>query len=197
MTFNQEIQQQKEKDLQHIQDQKEIIIRRHVQRWVEKVFNEVPVILFQDLAAHDEPYEILDLVASNRSRCCPHCEEEVELLEGTDDDWVCFNCLETSKYEGPYSKLRIMDVDDWPCLWGTMFWDKDNRINSDKAVECGFEVYEHKKIQGRFLALDHAGYDFYPKHWIPLYKDHKINWHKDDLDWKKMRQIEKELSESV
>lgn len=42
--------------------------------------------------------------------------------------------------------------------------------------ECGFRVYDFDEY-GYFFGIDGCGYDFYSKHWIPLYKARGLEWH--------------------
>ena len=46
-------------------------------------------------------------------------------------------------------------------------------------ADCGFRIYESEEF-GYFFGIDGAGYSFYEEHWIPLYKQRGLQWHKTD-----------------
>ena len=49
-------------------------------------------------------------------------------------------------------------------------------ILPSSGILCGFRVFEHDEW-GYFFGLDGGGYDFYPEHWMPLYRARGIEWH--------------------
>jgi len=59
--------------------------------------------------------------------------------------------------------------------WGRMWkFGKDSDIkwlenNLQTMSDLGFRIYSHKDI-GYFFGIDGSGYDFFEKHWIPLYE---------------------------
>ncbi len=65
-----------------------------------------------------------------------------------------------------------------------MLWAFGNNLDNDWLAEggltvmcdCGFRVFEHDEW-GYFFGLDGGGYDFYPEHWMPLYRARGIEWH--------------------
>lgn len=54
--------------------------------------------------------------------------------------------------------------------------DEENRI---KMAELGFRIYDSDDY-GYVFGIDGAGYDFYHKHWIPLYKARGLKWHDEE-----------------
>lgn len=68
----------------------------------------------------------------------------------------------------------------WRAMW--QFKDKadDSWLEEDDGIrlmsETGFRVFKHDDF-GYFFGLDGGGYDFYEKHWIPLYVKRGLNWH--------------------
>lgn len=74
-------------------------------------------------------------------------------------------------------------------MWGKMwsfsdYFDKEwiERPSSIRAMsEAGFRIYESDEF-GYFFGIDGGGYDFYEKHWIPLYKARGLHWHERDDD---------------
>lgn len=79
--------------------------------------------------------------------------------------------------------LKVLRDDEFP-TWGFMFqfeevMDKDwlsNQENIRKLSECGFRVY-YSDRWGYFFGIDGGGYDFYEKHWLPLYEARGLKWH--------------------
>ncbi len=109
--------------------------------------------------------------------------------------WVSeFNAIPTSVIE----KLLTLDetsveelTPNWEdydsCLpvWGTV-WTFDDMSDEDWAekhieeiAKCGFRIYENDDL-GLFLGIDGGGYNFYRKHWIPLYELRGIKWHDEE-----------------
>lgn len=76
--------------------------------------------------------------------------------------------------------------DDLLPIWGTLWaFDDSSDINwleTDEGLsamsDCGFRVFYHDDF-GYFFGIDGAGYDFYKKHWIPLYLARGLHWHSD------------------
>lgn len=76
-----------------------------------------------------------------------------------------------------------------------MLWAFGNNLDNDWLTEggltamcdCGFRVFEHDEW-GYFFGLDGGGYDFYPEHWMPLYRARGIEWH--DPKAEKERQMQ-------
>ena len=72
----------------------------------------------------------------------------------------------------------------WLPMWGWL-WQFDDICDSEWAeseaglqalADCGFRVYKSDEF-GIFFGIDGAGYDFYERHWIPLYKARGLRWH--------------------
>lgn len=71
-------------------------------------------------------------------------------------------------------------------MWGTMWsfsdptdiWWLEEKDGIRIMSELGFRVYFHEEW-GYFFGIDYAGYDFYERHWIPLYKARGLQWHKE------------------
>lgn len=104
-------------------------------------------------------------------------------LRETVENWVnSFNSIPLSLIIKAYSDLEgIYEIT--PCqeecydffpMWGTMwtFGDKFDEewaySHLEEMAECGFRIYECDEL-GLVFGIDGAGYDFYEKHWIPLY----------------------------
>ena len=75
-------------------------------------------------------------------------------------------------------------------IWGTMFAFSDGIDNDwlegmfgtngfQIMADCGFRIYESEDYTYVF-GIDGAGYEFYPEHWIPLYKARGLKWHKEE-----------------
>lgn len=99
--------------------------------------------------------------------------------------WVTnnFDCVPTilieRAYRDSYEEIEILaspyDIEETPIIpyWGyvylpTIYHDKileNANIISEKAL---FIVYYTEDI-GVFLGINGGGYDFYEKHWLPLY----------------------------
>lgn len=79
--------------------------------------------------------------------------------------------------------LKVQRDGEFPA-WGYMFqfgsvmdkeWLKSSE-NVRKMSECGFRIY-YSDRWGYFFGIDGGGYDFYEKHWIPLYEARGLKWH--------------------
>lgn len=71
----------------------------------------------------------------------------------------------------------------YPVAWGTMWTfgeslDYDWALKNNEILErCGVIAY-YSETLGVVIGIDGAGYDFYEQHWIPLYKERGLKWHK-------------------
>jgi len=87
--------------------------------------------------------------------------------------------------------LEIATIhEDYFPMWGTM-WAFSDTIDNDwlegvfgenglqLMADCGFRIYESEDYDYVF-GIDGAGYEFYPAHWIPLYKARGLKWHKEE-----------------
>lgn len=58
--------------------------------------------------------------------------------------------------------------------WGTCWEWKEVGTDEDTfmklAMECGFIVIRPTEFTDVVLAIDGGGYDFYEKHWVPLFE---------------------------
>lgn len=72
-------------------------------------------------------------------------------------------------------------------MWGTM-WRFDDCLDDEwlenygglRAMsDCGFRIY-HSDEFGYFFGIDGAGYDFYDRHWLPLYEARGLKWHDEE-----------------
>lgn len=79
-----------------------------------------------------------------------------------------------------------VERDDFLPMWGYM-WMVDNPIDKEWArknlhlvAQCGFRIYEDQNNDWLFIGIDGAGYDFFEKHWKPLYLARGLKWHEDD-----------------
>lgn len=127
--------------------------------WVERNFSDIPG----------------DLVV----RAFSQSPEDLELLAGG----KCVECgaFYGEEHEGDCSfknepKEAIYSAEEFPAMWGWLFhpryssdedWIRENA--EEIAKECGFLIYESDET-GILLGIDGAGYDFYEKHWLPLYQ---------------------------
>ena len=72
-------------------------------------------------------------------------------------------------------------------MWETMWSFGDSADNYwleelgglEIMADCGFRIYKSEEF-GYFFGIDGAGYSFYEKHWIPLYKARGFQWHKEN-----------------
>lgn len=59
----------------------------------------------------------------------------------------------------------------------------DNEDCLQAMSECGFRIYEHEEF-GYVFAIDGGEYDYYERHWIPLYTARGLQWHEEEVDKK-------------
>ena len=110
----------------------------------------------------------------------------VQLDDGTELD------LESTDFE-------IHNRDDYLPMWGTLWsfsdMDQDWAENNLQAVaDCGFRIY-YQEDYGYIIGVDGCGYDFYERHWIPLYKARGLHWHDEDAGNKSAQAVVKRPAE--
>lgn len=171
--------------------EKQNTIRQATELWINRDFNEVPGILFEELTKSDESVSYYDsglfrLVASPRVECL-HCgttyEGELVLQElhnafDKGNHVPCEYCTENSGNCWGAGRPKYA----FPCGWGTLFSPKNGLDqqwigeNSDDIATLGFFVFE-SDIYGYLLGIDAGGFDFYQVFWIPLYRLRGLQWH--------------------
>lgn len=105
-------------------------------------------------------------------------EEDIYTIELNNED-VC---------KDDYSNFEI-DKDSYLPMWGTMWQFGNSCDNYWLEVKdgirimsnLGFRIY-YNEDWGYFFGIDGCGYDFYEKHWIPLYKARGLKWHKEEKE---------------
>lgn len=92
----------------------------------------------------------------------------------------------TVNVEGTEIKASIHDIVDersplpsWETMWtfNNNFELKWVSENIDTLNQLGFRVYEDSEKGHVFIGIDGGGYDFFEKHWEPLYDAMGLNWH--------------------
>lgn len=82
-----------------------------------------------------------------------------------------------------YDRFKKQIRDFFP-VWGMMWtfknvtdiWWLDEPENLQIMADLGFRIYVTDEL-GYVFGIDSCGYDFYSKHWIPLYKARGLHWH--------------------
>ena len=119
-----------------------------------------------------------------------------EIIKDAAIAWVReFNAFPTTMIE----KLITLEPDSWHeitpnieerktdflPMWGWVWQMTDIcdidwlENNLEEVAECGFSIYESDEF-GVFIGIDGAGYNFYEKHWLPLYKARGLQWHEKE-----------------
>ena len=79
----------------------------------------------------------------------------------------------------PLGEKSISYVPMWNYMW-TFSSVCDKRWlehgGLEKMINCGLCVFEQEDF-GYIFGIDGCGYDFFEKHWIPLYKERGLLWH--------------------
>lgn len=166
--------------------------REAAEAWVRE-FNMIPQSVVEKLmqvSEYNDIIEITPLCVYDRVICGgAHSGESGEIVstnyDGEDDLYVI-------SIDGTHEKVILssdeFDVDrDYVLpMWGTM-WSFGSLLDDDwlekmdglqKMANCGFRIYKSEDYQYIF-GIDGAGYDFYEKHWIPLYDARGLHWHAD------------------
>ena len=131
-------------------------------------WSELTTITVGDNAWNNEyqgEYEILSIDEEN--------EKAIINIDGEGKKEVELDDL-TVEYEG------------WLPMWSTLWsfgesmdteWVRDNL---EIVSQCGFRIFEDEETGEIYLGIDGAGYDFYDKHWLPLYEARGLHWHTED-----------------
>ncbi len=168
-------------------------IKDAAQEWVNTMNAYPTTMVIQSMKDHpDDWYEVTtptrgdSVYVYNLFDGCDDDEHYGEIKEVVGDDYVItFDNDEITVSEDDFE----LDRDTLYPAWGTM-WAFGESADDDwlehfggiKAMsECGFRVYEHDEW-GHFFGLDGGGYDFYKKHWIPLYKARGLQWHDEETE---------------
>ena len=135
-------------------------------KWVSEL-NAIPLSLIKRAyCPEDLPLEDSNIKMLVSDYTCTECGGTIDYVNvhGHAYDGYCDYCGEQQK---------ISPMNDFP-IWGTL-WMFNNPVdeawaydNLDVMKKCGFWVYESDEL-GLFFGIDGAGYDFYERHWIPLY----------------------------
>ncbi len=109
--------------------------------------------------------------------------QEGEIVECFEDEKYSIEIYDDgSKIICSDSEFVEIGKDQLP-MWGWL-WQFDDEMdnvwlerNGIKIMsKLGFRIYKSEKY-GYFFGIDGAGYDFYEKHWTPLYEARGLKWH--------------------
>ena len=164
---------------------KKITMKEECMLWVSQ-FKAFPISMIQKLfqADLDDWEEITPILEGMRVFSHEFQEFGVVLQANKEisrKDSYIINLDSEKKKESFAEDLYVVNSDYFP-MWGTMwqFYDVcdeewiEYKENQRKMAECGFRIYQSKEF-GYFFGIDGAGYDFYKKHWIPLYKIRRLH----------------------
>lgn len=105
--------------------------------------------------------------------------DECYYYEITLDNGEIIRAEEANEFEVERDDLLPM----WSVMWSFRDSCDDWWLEEQDGIrimsECGFRVYNSYKY-GYFFGIDGAGYSFYDKHWIPLYKKRGLKWHDEE-----------------
>lgn len=163
---------------------KEITIKQATERMVDCDLNAIPQVLIE------KAYFENDNIESFRNVTPLYDGQQV-----TYDNEV-YTIFKTEEYEENViltkDGVQMVDVDQydieeydnrpflpmWSTMWQTSIMLSHWIENNMKLVaSLGFQIYECDDLDGLILGIDGAGYDFYTKHWIPLYNAQGLKWH--------------------
>lgn len=168
-----------------------VTIREATRSWVE-TFNAIPTSLIEKLQNIDEVTEITPFSKGDRVYITSFKYEGYGEIESRADKimgmyrYIVFEDGEDGVFIMQSSMLDSTR-DNYLPMWSTM-WTFNDSIDNEwlekddnlgKMADCGFRIYKQEDL-GYIFGIDGAGYDFYQKHWIPLYKARGLKWH--DLD---------------
>lgn len=161
-------------------------IKEAAQAWVRE-FSAIPYGLIEKAYLGDNIDSITELTPLSVNDRIYHFETgDYGYIIGRTEDGKYIVELDSDEEIEAESDDMEMVPDSFLPMWGTMWmfgnscderWieDKENR---QKMADCGFRIYEID--EGIIFGIDGAGYDFYESHWIPLYKQRGLNWHKTE-----------------
>lgn len=169
-----------------------VTVRIAADRWIRGGMNAIPTDMIGKLMIND-PDEWREVTT-------PHIGDIAYVFDSGDEGEIGGYEEESGLYtidlfdNGGEIKITADDFEVQWCnetmlpMWGTMWsfadiadteWMVDGGIQVLSA--CGFRVYESDDF-GFYFGIDGAGYDFYEKHWIPLYKARGLMWHDPKLE---------------
>lgn len=165
--------------------------REAAEAWVQE-FNKIPQSVVEKLIQVSEYNDIIEITPPcvyDQVFICDdeHNGESGEIIstnyDGEDDLYVIL-------VDGTHEEI-ILSSDEFDVerdyglpMWGTM-WSfgslSDNYWLEEigglqKMANCGFKIYKSEDYEYIF-GIDGAGYNFYEKHWIPLYDARGLHWH--------------------
>lgn len=74
---------------------------------------------------------------------------------------------------------RTLSLPAWGTMWTFSSQPDKNWLegNIETMAEIGFRIYDTP--YGYYFGIEGCGYDFYAKHWTPLYEARGLQWHKE------------------
>lgn len=151
------------------------------QRMINTEMNAIPLSLIEKAYPHIDGFDNITPIKAGEYVIYDGEEYEVELNDG---EHIYFSCLEEWYVEAwEVEKEEPVLFPMWGTVWQTTGllsdWVGDNL---QTVANCGFEIYEAEDIDGYILGINGAGYDFYEKHWIPLYEAQGLKWHDEEVE---------------
>ena len=86
--------------------------------------------------------------------------------------------------------IEVVNKEGWLPMWSTL-WTFGDKIDEEwligkycephlqEMADLGFRIYDSEDF-GIVFGIDAAGFDFYEKYWIPLYKLRGLKWHEKE-----------------
>lgn len=166
-------------------------IKEATQLWVGRDMWEIPYNVAKKLMEHSQYTDFCeitpvikgDTVWSNWHQSSGKVVSTQDNEDGDEIIVVDFGDEEVECERDDLSREECDSLPMWDCLWAfNDMCDKDwidNEENRVKMAELGFRIYDSEDY-GYVFGIDGAGYDFYSKHWIPLYKARGFHWHDEE-----------------
>lgn len=164
-------------------------LKEAVELWVNRDMTAIPLTVVEKLREFSEYSDITEITPIKKySKVWSGEYQELgkvsEITLNDNDELIATVDFENDEtHDIPLEDLSLEEEESLP-MWGTMwafsdFCDSewlDNEENRRKMAKCGFRIYESEDF-GYIFGIDGAGYDFYERHWIPLYIARGLQWH--------------------
>ncbi len=166
-------------------------LREAVELWVNRDMIAIPMTVVEKLQRFSDYSDIEEVTPVTKySKVWSNEYQEIgevsEIILNDNDELIATVDFENGEtHDVPIEDLSPEDETGLP-MWSTMwaFSDRcdlewlDDEENQRIMAECGFRIYESEDF-GYIFGIDGAGYSFYEKHWIPLYKARGLRWHEE------------------
>lgn len=156
--------------------------REAVIAWVDTL-NQIPTEMLQ-IVIDSDPNDWEEETLPTTGSIVWYKNKEYEVIDAdTDSCTIKLDSRENLVLSNREVKLAV----DSLLPRSNAMWSFDDPVDTESALgegafsmsQLGFRVYRSEKF-GYFFGIDGGGYDYYAKHWTPLYKMLGMRWSDED-----------------